>query len=176
MKRALAFAPLIVLVLLVAVSAFLLTRGGERATVTDGLVGRPAPAYSLERLGGGEPVTSAALEGRAYLINLFASYCTPCLAEHPLLMELKSQGVRIVGVAHRDEPADAVQFLARLGDPFSEVGLDPDGRFALELGAAGMPETFVVAADGTIRAVHRGALTPEIVAEKIVPALGGVGN
>ncbi len=173
MKRALAFAPLIVLALLVAVSAFLLTRGGERATVTDGLVGRAAPAFVLDRLGGGEPVTAEALRGRSYLINIFASYCTPCLAEHPLLMELRAQGVTIVGVAHRDEPADAAQFLARLGDPFSAVGLDPDGRFALELGAAGMPETFVVGADGTIRAVHRGALTPEIIAEKMMPALGG---
>lgn len=171
MKRVLALAPLGVLIVLVALSAFLLTRGGARETVTSGLIGRPAPTYQLARLGGGEPVDSAAMHGRPYLINLFASYCTPCLAEHPLLMQLEADGVVIIGIAHRDEPDNAARFLARLGDPFSAVGLDPDGRFALELGAAGMPETFVIGGDGSVRAVHRGPLTQEVVEREIRPAL-----
>lgn len=171
MNRALAFAPVIVLVLLVALSAFLLTRGGERETVSAGLIGRPAPIYALARLGGGEPVSSDAMRGRAYLINIFASWCTPCRAEHEYLLALKAEGVEIVGVAYKDEPEAAARFLAELGDPFTSVALDRDGRFALELGGAGVPETFVIGADGTIRAVRRAPLMPEIIESEILPAL-----
>jgi cytochrome c biogenesis protein CcmG/thiol:disulfide interchange protein DsbE len=79
--------------------------------------------------------------------------------------------VEILGVAYKDRPAATMQFLNGLGDPFSAVGQDPEGRFALELGIVGVPETFVIGADGTIRAVHRGPLTPEVVEEVIRPAL-----
>lgn len=171
MKRALAFAPLALLALLVLASALLLTRAGDRETVTAGQIGRPAPAYTLARLGGGEPVSSQAMAGRAYLINIFASWCTPCRGEHPYLTQLAEQGVPIVGVASKDQPENAARFLAELGDPFAAVALDRDGRFALELGAAGVPETFVVGADGAIRAVHRGPLAPEVIESDILPAL-----
>lgn len=173
MKRALAFAPLLLLALLVLVSVIMLTRGGVRETVSAGDLGRPAPAYSLERLGGGAPVTNTETQGRAHLINIFASWCTPCRAEHPFLMQLKQQGVEIVGIASKDEPQAAARFLAELGDPFSAVALDVDGRFALDVGAAGVPETFVVDAHGAIVAVHRGPLTPDIIAREITPALEG---
>jgi cytochrome c biogenesis protein CcmG, thiol:disulfide interchange protein DsbE len=171
MKRVLAFAPLIVLALIVAVSAFMLTRGGERETVSSGALGRSAPAYELARLGGGEPLRSAQMAGRAHLINIFASWCTPCRAEHAFLMDLQRQGVEIIGIASKDKPEDAQRFLTELGDPFAAAALDPDGRFALELGAAGVPETFVIGADGAIRAVHRGPLTPDIIEREILPAL-----
>ena len=173
MKRALAFAPLIVLAAIVVLAALLLTRGGERETVSAGLIGRPAPAYALARLGEGPPVTSAGMARRAYVINVFASWCTPCRAEHPVLMALRDSGVEIVGIAYKDAPSSAARFLNELGDPFSVAALDPDGRFALELGVAGVPETFVIGADGTIRAVHRGALTAEAVNAVILPALAG---
>lgn len=171
MKRALAFLPLAALALVVAVSAFLLTRGGVRETISAGALGRPVPAYQLERLGGGDPVTHQAMEGRAYLINIFASWCTPCRAEHPYLLQLKQQGVTIVGVASKDRPEAAARFLAELGDPFTAVALDRDGAFALDLGAAGVPETFVIGPDGAVRAVERGPLSPEIIEQRIAPAL-----
>lgn len=171
MKRLLAFAPLLALVLLIAVSAFLLTRGGERETVSDGQIGRPGPTFALVRLGEGPLVSSDDVAGRAHLINVFASWCTPCRAEHPVLLALRESGVEIIGIAYKDSPGAAAQFLNELGDPFSAVALDPDGRFGLELGAAGVPETFVIGADGAIRAVHRGPLTPEIVEREILPAM-----
>jgi|CXWL01.1.fsa_nt_gi cytochrome c biogenesis protein CcmG/thiol:disulfide interchange protein DsbE len=171
MKRILALAPLILLAIIVLVSVVLLTRGGVRETVSAGDLGRPAPVYSLARLGGGAPVSNAGTQGRAHLINIFASWCTPCRAEHPFLMQLKQRGVEIVGVASKDEPEAAARFLAELGDPFSAVALDVDGRFALDLGAAGVPETFVIGPDGAIVAVHRGPLTPDIIAQEILPAL-----
>lgn len=171
MKRLVAFAPLIALLIVVAMSAFLLLRGGERETFAPGLLGRSAPAYSLERLGGGEAVTSESMSGQAYVINVFASWCAPCRVEHRQLMALQSRGAPIIGIAYKDEAADTQAFLAELGDPFVAVGMDPDGRLGLELGITGAPETFVIDADGVVRAVHRGALTDEVVETTILPAL-----
>lgn len=171
MKRVFAFAPLALLLIVVAVSAFLLLRGGEREPFQAGLVGRPAPTYALTRLGGGELVTSDSAGGRAYLINVFASWCTPCRVEHPLLMALEERGVEIVGVAYKDDAEDTARFLNELGDPFSAVGMDPEGRLGLELGITGAPETYVIGADGVVRAVHRGPLTEEVVNRVILPAL-----
>jgi cytochrome c biogenesis protein CcmG/thiol:disulfide interchange protein DsbE len=170
-NRALALAPVIALAVLVAIAAFLLMRGGERETVSAGMIGRPAPTYALARLDGGELLTSDAMAGRAHVVNLFASWCTPCRAEHPQLMALQAGGVEIIGVAYKDRPEAAARFLVELGDPYSVVALDPEGRFGLELGMAGVPETFVIGADGTVQAVHRGPLTPEVIEETILPAL-----
>lgn len=171
MKRALAFAPLILLVLVVIVGVVMLTRGGERELFTTGDAGRAAPAYALTRLDGGGLLTSGEMAGRSYVINLFASWCTPCRAEHPQLMALRERGVEIVGVAYKDEPAASARFLQELGDPFCVVALDRDGRFGLDLGIAGVPETFVIGPDGRIRAAYRGPLTPEVVERTILPAL-----
>lgn len=171
MKRLMAFLPLALLAIVVALSAFMLLRGGERETVSAGQIGRQQPTYALLRLGGGDLVTSDDHAGRAHVINLFASWCTPCRAEHPVLMELRARGVAIVGVAYKDEPENAAGFLSELGNPFESVGLDPEGRFGLELGMAGVPETFVIGPDGTIRAVYRGPLTPDVIESTILPAL-----
>lgn len=173
MRRIAPFLPLIALALIVVISVVLLLRGGGPAqTITAGDVGRPAPVYALSRLGGGPLLRSEDVRGRVHVINTFASWCVPCRAEHPQLMALKARGVEIVGVAYKDQPTDTNAFLEELGDPFSEVGLDPDGRFGLQLGVAGVPETFVISADGRILAVHRGPLTPQIVQQEILPALG----
>jgi cytochrome c biogenesis protein CcmG, thiol:disulfide interchange protein DsbE len=169
--RLIAFVPLAALVILIAVGAFLLTREGEREQFTAGMVGRAAPAFALERLDGGEVLTSDEMRGRAYVVNLFASWCTPCRAEHPQLMALRRQGVEIVGIAYKDRREASVAFLTELGDPFSAVAMDPEGRFGLELGITGVPETFVIGPDGVIRAAYRGPLTEEAVTEEILPAL-----
>ena len=171
MKRWAAFAPLIALSVLVLISAFLLLRGGERELFASGMVGRPAPAFALNALGGGDPVTRDARLGRTYVLNLFASWCAPCRAEHPHLMALQARGVEIVGVAYKDRPENAARFLNELGNPFSAVGLDPEGRFGLELGLTGVPETFVIGPDGIIRAAHRGPLDETAVRELLEPAL-----
>ncbi len=173
MKRILPFAPMLALLLIVAVGAFLLLRddGASREKFITGMVGRAAPTYALARLGGGEPVTSEALRGRAHIVNVFASWCTPCRAEHPQLMALRAGGVEIVGVAYKDEPADTQRFIAELGNPFSAIGIDRDGRLGLEFGATGAPESYVIGPDGTVRAAHRGPLTPEAVETVIMPAL-----
>ncbi len=171
MNRAIALIPIVALAALVAVGVFLLTREQVEENFSTGRIGRPAPVYALPALDGGEPVVSATRAGRAYVINVFASWCTPCRAEHPQLMALQAGGVDIVGVAYKDRPEATLRFLTELGDPFADVGLDPDGSFGIQLGITGAPETFVIGADGTIRAVHRGPLTPQIVEDEILPAL-----
>lgn len=169
--RLIAFVPLAALLALVCVSVFLLTREGERERFTEGMVGQQVPAYALTRLSGDTTLTSEERQGRAYVINLFASWCTPCRVEHPQLMALRNQGVEIVGIAYKDRPETSAAFLSELGNPFADVGLDPVGRFGLELGVTGVPETFVIGPDGTIRAAFRGPLTDEAVQDVILPAL-----
>lgn len=169
--RLIALVPLFALLALIGVSVFLLTREGERNRFTEGMVGQPAPAYSLARLGDGAPLTGEERSGRAYVVNLFASWCTPCRAEHPQLMALRRQGVEIVGIAYKDRPEAAAAFLAELGNPFADVALDPEGRFGLDIGVTGVPETFVIGPDGVIRAAYRGPLTEEAVRDEILPAL-----
>jgi cytochrome c biogenesis protein CcmG, thiol:disulfide interchange protein DsbE len=169
--RLIAFVPLAALVILIAVGVFLLTREGEREQFTAGMVGRAAPTFVLTRLDGGEMLTSDDMRGRAYVVNLFASWCTPCRAEHPQLMALRRQGVEIVGIAYKDRREASVAFLTELGDPFSVVAMDPEGRFGLELGITGVPETFVIGPDGVIRAAYRGPLTEEAVRDEVLPAL-----
>ena len=169
--RWIAFVPLLALLALVSVSVFLLTREGERDRFTEGMIGQPVPAYALARLDREGTLTGEDRRGRAYVVNLFASWCTPCRSEHPRLLALSRQGVDIVGVAYKDRPEASAAFLAELGNPFADVGLDPEGRFGLDLGITGVPETFVVGPDGEIRAVHRGPLTEEAVRDIILPAL-----
>lgn len=171
MSRIAAFAPLAALAVLVVIGTALLLRGGERDLFSDGRIGRPAPHYELERLGGGDPVVSDAYD-HAYVINVFASWCTPCRAEHEHLMALQARGAAVVGIAYKDRPEATRAFLDELGDPFAAVGLDPQGRFALELGVTGVPETFVIDAEGNIAAVHRGPLTEDVVSSIVLPALG----
>jgi cytochrome c biogenesis protein CcmG/thiol:disulfide interchange protein DsbE len=174
MKRLWAFAPLAALAMFAVAAAFLLMnpRPDSSPISETGLVGKAAPAYALPALAeGAADVTPAAFAGRAYVVNFFASWCEGCLVEHPLLMAMKAAGAPILGVAYKDEPARTARFLARRGDPYETVGIDRDGRLGLEFGTAGMPETFVIGADGRILALHRGALTEEIVRARIMPAL-----
>ncbi len=173
MNRLLTYIPLAALAVLVLVGAFLLTRGGERQLFSEGMIGRPAPAFVLQRLDGGEPLSSEEMAGQPYVVNLFASWCAPCRVEHPQLLAMQARGVEMIGVAYKDRPADTQRYLDELTDPFHAVALDPEGRFGLELGVTGVPETFVVGADGRVAAVFRGPLTDDVVDQVIMPALEG---
>lgn len=137
----------------------------------DALVGKPLPALTLPDLETGRPQPlRAALGDGVTLVNIFASWCAPCEIEHPVLVGLENQGVRVVGVAYKDAPENTKAFLGRLGDPFATRLVDRDGRAGIELGVTGVPETYLVATDGTILAKHTGPLTPEIAEDLLAKA------
>lgn len=160
MRRWLAFAPLIILIALAALFAgFALKR--DPHVQPHALVGKPMPALSLPELDSGRPAPIRATTDGSILVNFFASWCAPCEVEHPQLMALKAQGVKVVGIAYKDAPANTQAFLTRLGDPFAERLVDRDGRAGLEFGVTGVPETYLVSSDGMILAKHTGPLTPD---------------
>ena len=145
---------------------------GDPSQVPSALIGRPVPAFALEPLEGlqaqGQPVPGLAsedLKGRVSVVNVWASWCGPCREEHPLLMELaRDPSIRVVGINYKDNPENARRFLGNFGNPFAAVGTDPSGRAAIDWGVYGVPETFVIGPDGTIRHKHIGPLTPAAMA------------
>lgn len=109
--------------------------------------------------------------GRPMLVNLFASWCAPCRIEHPQLMALRDSGIAVVGVAYKDDPIATRAFLDELGDPFTMVLVDQEGRAGLDLGVSGVPETFAVDAMGRIVAKASGPLLTQADVERLVAAL-----
>lgn len=170
MNRWLAFLPLAALLALgVLFSLYSLKRDPQ--VQPDALVGKPLPDLVLPALDTGRPVRlHDAAQPAPVLVNVFASWCAPCEIEHPVLVDLKKQGVRIVGVAYKDAPENTKAFLGRLGDPFAERLVDRDGRAGIDLGVTGVPETYLVGADGVILAKHTGPLTPEKARELLAKA------
>ena len=170
MSRGLRFAPLAIGLLLLAVLVWRLARPVETAMPSN-LVGRGVPAFSLPAaLPSKPPLRSSDLaQGAPRLVNIFASWCVPCITEAPLLAELKRRGARIDGIAIRDKPEDVAAFLARHGDPFERIGNDDNSRVQLSLGSSGVPETFVIDGLGIIRHHHVGPIAadqlPKILAE-----------
>ena len=149
MTRLFAWAPALVLgalVLLFGVYAL----HHDPQVVPRAMVGQAAPSDALPDLDGApaQPIR-AALKGTT-LVNFFASWCVPCAEETPALAALKAEGVRIVGVAWKDQPARTRAFLVRYGDPYQTVFVDADGRAGIDFGVTGVPETYLVGADGRI--------------------------
>lgn len=166
MSRLLRFLPLLVLVAFVIAVAWRLSRPPEEE-IRSQLVGQPVPSFALAPALTGRPGLSSAelASGEPRLINVFASWCVPCIAEAPLLMELKRRGLVIDAIAVRDKPEDITAFLARHGDPFQRIGSDPESRVQLALGSSGVPESFIVDGRGTIRYQHMGPIDPDDVPE-----------
>ncbi|MEO5972697.1 MAG: DsbE family thiol:disulfide interchange protein [Sphingomicrobium sp.] len=161
MSRSLRFVPIALLALLIAALVWRLANPGD-TVIRSRLTGQPVPAFTLPAALPGKPgLTSADLAtGAPRLVNIFASWCVPCIAEAPVLGALKARGVAIDGIAIRDRPADVAVFLARHGDPFERIGSDDTSRVQLALGSAGVPESFVVDGRGIIRFQHVGPIEP----------------
>lgn len=166
------FVPLLVFLVL----AGFLARGLmlDPATIPSALQDKPAPDFSLPLLGDeNSTVTASDLKGSAYVLNVFASWCVSCVAEHPLLVELARQNsqMRLVGLNYKDEPEAALQWLARFGNPFEIVLDDRAGLVGIDWGVIAVPETFVVDAEGVVRFKHTGPLDQTIIDEKLRPLL-----
>jgi cytochrome c biogenesis protein CcmG/thiol:disulfide interchange protein DsbE len=147
--------------------------GRDPRGVPSALVGNVPPPFDLPPLNEAAPrLTNAALTpGRPLLVNFFASWCAPCRIEHPQLMRLAREGVRMLGIAYKDSPPDAKRFLAELGDPFQLIGVDRDGRNAIDWGLYGVPETYFVDPAGIVRWRMAGPITPEYLAGDVRPLL-----
>lgn len=159
MKRWIAVLPLAVLALLALLFATFGLHHDPHVTPA-ALVGKPLPAERLPSLAGGQPTDLRATVQGPTVINVFASWCAPCIEEAPALMAMKASGVRLVGVAYKDDPGRTAAFLEKNGDPFVTVLVDRDGAAGLDLGVSGVPETYAVSANGRIVAKHSGPFSP----------------
>jgi cytochrome c biogenesis protein CcmG/thiol:disulfide interchange protein DsbE len=138
------------------------------------LIDKETPAFALKAVPGRDDGGLAAgdLKGHGVtLVNVFASWCVPCRAEHPLLMQLAKQGVRIVGINYKDKPEDVTAWLGELGNPFSKIGRDDTGRTAIDWGVYGVPESFIVDNGGRIRHKHVGPLMDYDIETTILPMI-----
>ncbi len=164
--------PLLALVALVAIFAFSINR--DPNLVRSVLIDKPAPAFVLEAVPelGVPGFDTASLKGQVSVVNVFASWCIPCRDEHPLLLALRdTAGIRLLGINQNDAPENARAFLAELGNPYDAVGADRDRRVSIDWGVYGVPETFVVDADGIITFKHVGPLTPQTLQSDLLPAI-----
>ncbi len=135
------------------------------------LIDKPMPAFTMITVDG-EPVSNEDLPGRIFLLNVWGSYCLPCLVEHPTLMRLKEEGeIPVVGVNYRDRQDLALDWLDVNGDPFQFSVLDEDGRFGIDLGVYGAPETYLVDENGVIRYRHVSVLDESVWEQEFLPAI-----
>jgi cytochrome c biogenesis protein CcmG/thiol:disulfide interchange protein DsbE len=130
------------------------------STVHSKLEGKPVPAFTLQAALPTKPTVSASdlATGRSRLVNIFASWCVPCIDEVKVLQQLRQRGIAIDGIDIRDRPEDLAEFLERNGDPYERIGSDPESRVQIGLGSSGVPESFVVDGKGIIRYQHIGPI------------------
>lgn len=162
--------PLVGFLLLVALLAVGL--GLDPHKVPSPLVGRPAPAFSLPLLhDANESFSPEALRGKVWLLNVWASWCPSCLAEHPILAGYAKtpDAVPIVGLNWKDKREDGLRWLARFGDPYLLSVYDADGRVGINYGVYGAPETYLIDKQGVIRFKQIGPITTKVMEEKILP-------
>jgi cytochrome c biogenesis protein CcmG/thiol:disulfide interchange protein DsbE len=178
-RRGWAMAPLLIFAAIAALFAFALT-SGDPTKLPSALIGRPVPQTEFPPLEGllnsGRPVpgfTAADLaQGKVSVVNFWASWCVPCIEEHPLLIALKERtGVALYGVNYKDQAEAGRRFLGRYGNPFDAVGIDRSGRNAIEWGVYGMPETFVINGRGEIAYKHVGPISKQSLESQLLPAI-----
>jgi len=163
-SRLFLWVPLALFAFFAGLAGYMLTQEKSQF-VESTMIGQPLPEFALDPAFAGLPgATKADLTGgKPRLLNIWASWCLPCISEAPQLEALKAQGVEIVGIAIRDRPEDVANFLARYGNPYTRIGSDPISEVQLAVGSSGVPETFVIDAAGMIRYQHIGDIRPEHV-------------
>lgn len=181
-RRLIVLAPLLVFGAMAAMFAFALTKG-DPSKLPSALIGKPAPTLALTAIEGVNDGPRAIpllthdrlLQSDVAIVNFWASWCGPCVEEHPYLIELaKVPGVSVVGVNYKDLGANARRFLGRYGNPFAAIGADTTGRTAIEWGVYGMPETFILDRKGQIVFKHVGPITPAALRQTLLPKIEAV--
>ena len=159
MSRAIRFAPLVLLLLIIAALIWRLATP-TNTNVTSKLAGKPVPAFTLPEALPGKPALASTdlAGGTPRIVNIFASWCVPCITEVKVLEELKARGVTIDGIAVRDTPEELAEFLSRNGDPYARIGSDAESKVQIALGSSGVPESFIVDGRGIIRYQHIGPI------------------
>ena len=172
----LALLPLVGFGLIAALAYVALHRDASK--IPSALIGQAAPSLNLPALDPGPGLSDADLrQGHVTIVNVFASWCAPCHAEHEFLMRLAAdaglaaKGVKLIGVAQKDKPEDTRRFLGAGGNPFAKVGVDGDGRAGIDWGVYGVPETYIVAGDGVIAYKFIGPISEAALAEVIRPEI-----
>ena len=168
-RRMVVFLPVMILAGLAIMLAWGLTRNAT--DIPSALVGKAVPEFSLSPVKGRTlGLSSGDLRGEVSLVNVFASWCVACREEHPVFMQLAaSKEVPLHGLNYKDQPDNAEKWLNTLGDPYTRTGADLNGRVAIDWGVYGVPETFVVGADGRIAYKHIGPVTDQALRETILP-------
>lgn len=174
LRVALALLPLILFLGLAGVFGSQLLADKDSSIIPSALIGERAPALALQPLeGSGVPtLDKAAFAGKLTLVNVWASWCVPCRHEHPLILRLsKDTRLNVVGLNYKDKPENALRFLGELGNPFAAIGVDPNGKAAIDWGVYGIPESYLVSADGTILYKKVGPFDDRAVREELMPAI-----
>lgn len=169
-QRLFLFIPLVMF----AVLAILFWRGLslDPNSMPSALLNKSVPTFSLPRLDNPqETLNNDVLQGKVTLINIWATWCVTCRAEHAFLNILKNQGITIIGVDYKDNRVDAQRWIAELGNPYTDIIVDEDGRLGLDLGVFGAPETYIVDKTGVIRYKHIGDLNQKVWDETIKPII-----
>lgn len=173
-RRLVFLAPALIFAVLAGYFLWGLNPGRDPNVIPSALIDQPVPAFEAGPIRGLEEIPGLATgdlqSGQVSLVNFFASWCIPCQAEHPLLMDLAASGeVAIQGMNYKNRPEDARPWLARLGNPYERIGADESGRIGIDWGVSGVPETFVIDAEGRIRYRHWGPIDQRALDETIMP-------
>ena len=177
MRRLIFLVPLALFIVLAVAFALGLRPGRDPSELPSAMIDKPMPAFDLATLDGTGRLASAALKGQVVLINFFASWCVPCRSEQPVLLRLKANNaVALFGIDYKDKTQDAQRYLAQLGDPYQRIGVDADGRLAIDFGVYGVPETYVIDKSGRIRLRHVGPIMPDALDGTILPLIIKLAN
>jgi cytochrome c biogenesis protein CcmG/thiol:disulfide interchange protein DsbE len=148
--------------------------GLDVSAIPSALIGKTAPSLALPPLEGSNTpaLADAAVKGKLTLVNVFASWCVPCRQEHPMLKQLATDGrLNIVGINYKDRNDNALRFLGELGNPYKAIGVDPNGKAAIDWGVYGIPESYLVAPDGTILYKKVGPFDDRSLTQDLLPAI-----
>ncbi|MCS3739557.1 MULTISPECIES: DsbE family thiol:disulfide interchange protein [unclassified Rhizobium] len=177
-RYAVALIPLAVFAVIAGTAAKMLydqdVHGKDISEIPSALIGTKAPALNLPPLEGANlpALTDRAIKGKLTLVNVFASWCIPCREEHPILRELaKDSRLNVVAINYKDKNDNALRFLGELGNPFAAIGIDPKGQAAIDWGVYGIPESYLVAPDGTILYKRVGPFDDISLKEGLLPAM-----